>query len=43
MLFKDNLELAKEIDEKVREHYGIGKNKKEDKKSKKTVKEETNL
>jgi len=41
MLFKDNLELATEIDNKVREYYGISKDKKDDKKVKKTVKEET--
>ena len=40
MLFKDNVELTKEIDEQVREYYGIGKKKKETKKSKKDVKEE---
>ena len=40
MLFKENKELAKEIDEKVREHFGIGKNKKEIKKSKKETKED---
>ena len=34
MLLKDNKELTKEIDAKVREHYGILTNKKLDKKSK---------
>ena len=39
MLFRDNIELAMEIDNKVREYYGISKKKKEEKKSKKTIKE----
>ena len=43
LLFKDNIELAKEIDSKVREYYGIGKDKKEDKKSKKTTKSDVTL
>ena len=38
MLFKDNKELSKEIDKKVREYYGIGKKDKESKKAKKDSK-----
>jgi len=43
MLFKDNVELAMEIDEQVRQFYGICKKKKDGKKSKKDTKDENSL
>ncbi len=40
ILFKENKELAKEVDSKIRQYYGISKNKKDVKKGKKNLKEE---